>query len=152
MGHDATNVSWDPSGCCEDSSLEGAKEKQLRDDGGLDQGGGSGNNSDWLLSRCFFCRQSQQDSLMNWVKNIRAREKSSMTIGIWMSHWKDGVPTIKKEEYLENQEVSFGHIKGERSTNIQVETLSRQMDTRVCTSRERLGLRQILGGHQHIVF
>lgn len=54
MGHDATNVSWDPSGCCEDSSLEGAKEKQLRDDGGLDQGGGSGNNSDWLLSRCFF--------------------------------------------------------------------------------------------------
>lgn len=76
-----TSVSWDPSGCCEDSSLEGAKEKQLRDDGRLDQGDGSGNNSDWLFSRCFFCRQSQRDLLMDWVKNIRAREKSSTTIG-----------------------------------------------------------------------
>lgn len=57
-----------------------------------------------------------------------------------MSNWKDGIPKTEMGDCRKN---IFAWENQE---------FSRQMDTQVCSSRERLGLRQIIEGYQHINF
>lgn len=102
-----------------------------------------------------FYRYSQQDLLMDQMKDIWERDKSSMTTGVWdeqlegwHSHNCNG-KTIRRTYLSRKTRSSVLDMFSESSINIKGEMLNRQMNTQVYSSGGSLGWGQIIRAHQH---